>query len=142
MATRNNKKIGKPEPKKLIWLRDAQKERARQLKNTGLFCNLRPNKSKKACKECPYYDECFHLKWERDFLNKQASKKEANRRRRKQDNPKRQIELEPQQDEEDLEVSIKETSEDYLQASSFPCREMNFAGPDRKKCHFGKNCPW
>lgn len=144
MATRkSNKKIGKTDPKKLNWLRNVQEKRNRQLEGTGVFCNLRPNKSKKACKECLDYNECFHLEWERDLLNKEASKKEANRRKRKQDNPKRMIDPGLEQSAEELfDIFEEDDTDTDPNTANFPCKKMSFACPDKEKCHLGKDCPW
>ena len=61
------------------------------LQGTGLYCNLRPNKSREACKTCTNYKKCAKAKNERVFIQQHKKAVSCKRRRRKQDNPKKRI---------------------------------------------------
>ena len=61
------------------------------LQETGLYCNLRPNKSREACKTCTNYKKCAKAKNERAFIQQHKKAVSCKRRRRKQDNPKKRI---------------------------------------------------
>ncbi len=110
--TRRTKTVGVVDKKKLQWLRETQKRRNVELNNSNLFCNLCPNISKGACKDCPYFKECKHLEWEREYVLKEASKKTNQRRKRKQDNSKRNTDF--FQEISDEEESVDEDNEEIF----------------------------
>lgn len=129
--------VGKLDLEKVRWLQKIQKNRNQELKGTGFFCSLHPNKNKVSCKGCSHYEKCLHYKWERDYLNKEDSKKANKRRKSKQENPKRKVETAYLEDNEQY-ADFEQNEED----TKFPCGDMNFACPDRETCEGGKNCPW
>ena len=114
-----------------------------QLEGTKYFCNLYPDINKRACKDCPktMRELCEDSKREREYIHAQDATKANPRRKRKQENPKKQI----------LEISVRTTEEDdtYLYeeqtdpiAAKYPCEDMYFACPDKEKCQYGKECPY
>lgn len=74
------------------------------LQGTGLFCNLRPNKSKEACATCSNYKKCMKARKERAFIHQKMDAVSCKRRRRKQDNPRKRVDPEWINEKDESEI--------------------------------------
>lgn len=73
-------------------LLELQKKRNEELKDSGYLCDLKPKADKKACETCTMFKTCTNgTKLAHKAISDNAPKKGVNRRRRKQNNPKKEI---------------------------------------------------
>ena len=83
------RKVRVPDVQRLIKL---QSKRNEELKGSGCKCDLKPKKDKKACVTCTMFKECTDgTKLAHKAISESVSKKRARRRKRKLNNPKKQI---------------------------------------------------
>lgn len=137
----HTQKIGKVNMnmvKQLITWRDM---RNTQLEGTKFFCTLYPDINKKICQECPetISKACFKHEWERDYIHKQEDSKGTPRRKRKQNNPKYEVETSVTENDYD---DYFDNSDNDAEAKKYPCKDMYFACPDKNKCKYGKKCTY
>lgn len=139
----------------LIDLRDSINQKAKQ---TGLFCNLFPDINKKVCQECPGIKSdqkkcefCFDHVVERTFIHNHDELKGQKRRERKQDNPKKGVDISETADFDTEDYGYVCDCDDYggdeiencdETAKKYPCGSMYFACPNNAGCEYGKKCTY
>ena len=106
-----------------------REEKNHFLIDTKLFCNLKPDKRIEPCCSCEYYKDCYHHRWEREYIHKKKQReREIIRKKRKSKKHEKHI--------------IFVSNSHHANPCKYVCDPYEFACPENAKCGKGKHCPW
>lgn len=124
---RRRKNVKKVDMKMVQMLLAWQQEYNEIFKDTKYSCSLRP-KPEKPCYICMHFKDCYHYRWEREYIQKQKEINETSKIREMKN--------------ERIEQKNKIFDSHEVKKPVYPCKSFAKWCPDRENCQEGILCTW